>query len=358
MFYREAGDFKTTYAADNQTFPIAFDRWRYWAVLFVAIVVIPLVINEYWANALLLPFLIYAIAAIGLNILTGYCGQVSLGTGGFMAVGAYATYKLMTAFVWMDMVTVTLLSGLVTAVVGVLFGLPSLRIKGFYLAVATLAAQFFLVWIFNRVPWFYNYSASGQINAPERLMFGVPVTGPNAEVWVKYLFILGFVIVLAWVARNLTRGSVGRQWMAIRDMDIAAEIIGVNPLRAKLSAFAVSSFFVGVSGALLFSVYLGAVEVGEAYGINKSFLVLFMVIIGGLGSIFGSFAGAAFMVLLPVALKILGVDMLGWPTNIVAYIQLIIVGALIIFFLIVEPHGLAQLWRLAKEKLRLWPFPH
>jgi len=358
MFYREAGDFKTTYAADNQTFPIAFDRWRYWAVLFVAIVVIPLVINEYWANALLLPFLIYAIAAIGLNILTGYCGQVSLGTGGFMAVGAYATYKLMTAFVWMDMVTVTLLSGLVTAVVGVLFGLPSLRIKGFYLAVATLAAQFFLVWIFNRVPWFYNYSASGQINAPERFMFGVPVTGPNAEVWVKYLFALGFVIVLAWVARNLTRGSVGRQWMAIRDMDIAAEIIGVNPLRAKLTAFAVSSFFVGISGALLFSIYLGAVEVGEAYGISKSFLVLFMVIIGGLGSIFGAFAGAAFMVLLPVVLKILGVDMLDWPTDIVAHIQLIIVGALIIFFLIVEPHGLAQLWRLAKEKLRLWPFPH
>ncbi|MAN14961.1 branched-chain amino acid ABC transporter permease [Alterinioella nitratireducens] len=358
MFYREAGDFKTTYAADNQTFPIAFDRWRYWAVLFVAVFVIPLVINDYWANALLIPFLIYAIAAIGLNILTGYCGQVSLGTGGFMAVGAYATYKLMTAFVWMDMVTITLLSGLITAGVGVLFGLPSLRIKGFYLAVATLAAQFFLVWIFNRVPWFYNYSASGQINAPERMMFGVPVTGPNAEVWVKYLFALGFVIVLSWVARNLTRGSVGRQWMAIRDMDIAAEIIGVNPLKAKLTAFAISSFFVGVSGALLFSIFLGAVEVGEAFGISKSFLVLFMVIIGGLGSIFGSFAGAAFMVLLPVVLKIVGVDMFGWPTDIVQHLQFVIVGGLIVFFLIVEPHGLAQLWRLAKEKLRLWPFPH
>ncbi|WP_306047464.1 branched-chain amino acid ABC transporter permease [Nioella sp. MMSF_3534] len=358
MFYREAGDFKTSYSQDNQTFPIAFDRWRYYLVLFVAIVVIPLTISDYWANSLLLPFLIYVIAALGLNILTGYCGQVSLGTGGFMAVGAYATYKLMTAFPWMDMVSVTILSGLVTAIVGVLFGLPSLRIKGFYLAVATLAAQFFLVWLFNRVPWFYNYSASGQINAPERTMFGMAVTGPNAEVWVKYLFCLFFVIVLAWIARNLTRGSVGRQWMAIRDMDIAAEIIGVNPLKSKLTAFAISSFFVGVSGALLFSVYLGAVEVGEAFGIQKSFLVLFMIIIGGLGSIFGSFAGAAFMVLLPVLLKIIGVDLLGWPTDIVAHIQLIIVGGLIVFFLIVEPHGLAQLWRLAKEKLRLWPFPH
>jgi len=358
MFYREAGDFKTSYSADNQTFPIAFDRWRYYLVLFVAIVVIPLTISDYWANSLLLPFLIYAIAALGLNILTGYCGQSSFGTGGFMAVGAYTTYKLMTAFPWMDMVTITILSGVTTAIVGVLFGLPSLRIKGFYLAVATLAAQFFLVWLFNRVPWFYNYSASGMINSPERRMFGLAVTGPNAEVWVKYLFCLFFVIVLGWVARNLTRGSLGRQWMAIRDMDIAAEIIGVNPLRSKLSAFAISSFFVGVSGALLFSVYLGAAEVGEAFGIQKSFLVLFMIIIGGLGSIFGSFVGAAFMVLLPVLLKIIGVDLLGWPTDIVAHIQLVIVGALIVFFLIVEPHGLAQLWRLAKDKLRLWPFPH
>ena len=358
MFYREAGDFKTSYAEDNQTFPIMFDRYRYYAVLAVAVLIVPFVINDYWANSLLIPFLIYAIAAIGLNILVGYCGQVSLGTGGFMAVGAYATYKLMTAFPWMDMVSVTLLSGLVTALVGVLFGLPSLRIKGFYLAVATLAAQFFLVWLFNRVPWFYNYSASGQISAPERTMFGMAVTGPNAEVWVKYLFCLFFVVLLAWVARNLTRGSIGRQWMAIRDMDIAAEIIGVNPLRAKLTAFAISSFFVGVSGALLFSVYLGAVEVGEAFGINKSFLVLFMIIIGGLGSIFGAFAGAAFMMLLPVFLKIFGVDMMGWPADIVAHFQLVIVGGLIIFFLVVEPHGLAQLWRLAKEKLRLWPFPY
>ncbi len=223
---------------------------------------------------------------------------------------------------------------------------------------ATLAAQFFLVWLFNKVPWFYNYSASGQINAPERTVFGVLVTGPNTEAWAKYLICLVFVTIAGIIARNLTRGSVGRKWMAIRDMDIAAEIIGVNPLTAKLSAFAVSSFFIGVSGALFFAVYLGAVEVGEAFGINKSFLVLFMVIIGGLGSIFGSFAGAAFLVLLPVALKIVGVDVLGWPTDIVSHLQLVIVGALIVIFLIAEPHGLAQLWRVAKEKLRLWPFPY
>ncbi|TNF64162.1 MAG: branched-chain amino acid ABC transporter permease [Rhodobacteraceae bacterium] len=358
MLYREAGDFKTSYVADSQTFPIAFDRWRYYAVLAVAFLVVPFLVNDYWVNAILVPFLIYSIAAIGLNILTGYCGQVSLGTGGFMAVGAYACYKLMTAFPDVNIVIHIILAGGITAAVGTLFGLPSLRIKGFYLAVATLAAQFFLVWLFNKVSWFYNYSASGQINAPERSVFGVAVTGPNVEPWAMYMICLVFCFACAVIARNLTRGTLGRTWMAIRDMDIAAEIIGVNPLKAKLTAFAISSFFVGISGALFFAVYLGAVEVGEAFGIQKSFIVLFMIIIGGLGSIFGSFAGAALLVVLPVFLKLLGVDLLGWPTDIVAHIQLVIVGLLIILFLILEPHGLAQLWRVAKEKLRLWPFPH
>ncbi|MFK7763444.1 MAG: branched-chain amino acid ABC transporter permease [Roseobacter sp.] len=358
MLYREAGDFSTTYSEDSQTFPIRFDRYRYYVVLFIAIVVIPFLVNDYWVNSIFMPFLIYSIAAIGLNILVGYCGQVSLGTGAFMAVGAYACYKLMTSFPDVSMFIHILLAGGITAAVGVLFGLPSLRIKGFYLAVATLAAQFFLVWMFNKVSWFYNYSASGQINAPERDTFGVLITGPNTEAWATYLFCLFFTILSAVLARNLTRGSMGRQWMAIRDMDIAAEIIGVNPLKAKLTAFAVSSFFVGISGALFFSVYLGAVEVGEVFGINKSFLVLFMIIIGGLGSIFGSFAGAAFLVLLPVVLKVIGADWLGWPTDIVAHLNLVIVGGLIVVFLIAEPHGLAQLWRVAKEKLRLWPFPH
>ncbi|KKM10851.1 hypothetical protein LCGC14_1721690, partial [marine sediment metagenome] len=281
MLYREAGDFKTSYEADSQTFPIRLDRLGYYLILAVAVLIVPFVIDSYWVNAVFLPFLIYAIAALGLNILTGYCGQVSLGTGGFMAVGAYSVYKLMTAFPDVNIAIHVILSGFITAAVGVLFGLPSLRIKGFYLAVATLAAQFFLVWLFNRVPWFYNYSASGQISAPERTLLGVRITGPETQAWAVYLFCLAFLVGSAWIARNLTRGSVGRKWMAIRDMDIAAEIIGVNPLSAKLSAFAVSSFFVGISGALFFSVYLGAVEVGEVFGINKSFLVLFMIIIGG-----------------------------------------------------------------------------
>ncbi|WP_112321264.1 branched-chain amino acid ABC transporter permease [Oceanibium sediminis] len=388
MFYREAGDFKTSYAADGQTFPIAFDRWRYMIVVAIGFLAIPLFITEYMANAVLIPFLIWSVIAIGLNILTGYCGQVSLGTGGFMAVGAYACYKFMTGLdVWyvsacegganlfflctgvatysvlfelpeFNIAFSVLMGGLTTAAVGLLFGLPSLRIKGFYLAVATLAAQFFLVWLFNKWSWAYNYSASGQINAPTRELLGFEITGPTATAEVKYLFCLTILFLMAWLARNLTRGRLGRSWMAIRDMDIAAEIIGVNPLKAKLSAFAVSSFFVGVGGALFFSVYLGAVEVGEAFGIQKSFLALFMIIIGGLGSIFGSFAGAAFIVLMPVLLKNIMVGGFGWPTDIAAHFEFIILGGLIIFFLIVEPHGLAALWRTLKEKLRLWPFPH
>ena len=358
MFYREVGDFHTRYSDDSQTFPIRFDRYRYYVILLVAFGILPFLVNDYWSSAILMPFLIWSIAAIGLNILTGYCGQISLGSGGFMAVGAYACYKLMTAFPGLNIVFCIVLAGLITAAVGMVFGLPSLRIKGFYLAVATLAAQFFLVWLFNRVPWFYNYSASGQITAPERTLVGIPVTGPNVAAWSQYMFCLLFVFTLAWCARNMTRGSLGRKWMAIRDMDIAAEIIGVNPLATKLSAFAVSSFYIGIAGALFFAVYLGAVEATDAFGINKSFLVLFMIIIGGLGSILGSFIGAAFIVLMPVFLKNLLVGQFGWDTALATHFEFIIVGGLIVLFLIAEPHGMSQLWRVVKEKLRLWPFPY
>jgi len=358
MFYREAGEFKTSYKSDQATFLIRFDRYFFWVIVAVAFLVVPFFVNDYWEKAVFIPFFVFALAALGLNILTGYCGQLSLGTGGFMAAGAYACYKLMTGFPDLNILVIVVLSGLITVVVGILFGLPSLRIKGFYLAVATLAAQFFLVWLFNKVPWFYNHSATGQITAPERTLFGFAITGPNATPIATYLFCLTFLFVFSWIARNLVRGRVGRSWMAIRDMDIAAEIIGVNPLMTKLSAFAVSSFYIGMSGALFFSVWHGAAEVTEAFGISQSFIVLFMIIIGGLGSIFGSLVGAAFMVLLPVLFKNIFVGVFGWPTDLSEYLQLMLVGALIIVFLIVEPHGIAALWRTTKEKLRLWPFPH
>jgi branched-chain amino acid transport system permease protein len=358
MLYREAGQFKTGYNTDQQIFPIRQDRRVIMLFLAVAIFAVPLLINDYWAKAVLLPLLVYAMAALGLNILVGYCGQISLGTGGFMAVGAFASYKLTTAFPELNLIIVLLLSGGITAAVGVLFGLPSLRIKGFYLAVATLAAQFFLVWLFNKVEWFYNYNATGQITMPPREVFGFLITGPEATPAVTYLFALGFLIVLALVAKNIVRGRIGRSWMAIRDMDIAAELIGVRPLMAKLSAFAVSSFYVGVAGGLYFTVWFGAVEVTEAFDINQSFQVLFMVIIGGLGSILGSFLGAAFMVLMPILLKNFMVGWLGVAAVTAKHVEITLLGVLIIFFLIVEPHGLARLWQILKEKLRLWPFPY
>ena len=357
MIYREAGQFKESYASDQAIFPIPQDR-VFVLLIAAAALAAPLVANEYWLQAILIPFLIYALAALGLNLLTGYAGLLSLGTGGFMAVGAYSAFKLTTAFPRLNVLVVFLLAGLISAVVGLLFGIPSLRIKGFYLAVATLAAQFFLLWLFNKVAWFVDYASSGTITAPPRTALGVMVTGPEAGAPARYLVALAFVAVFALVAKNLVRGRVGRCWMAIRDRDIAAEIIGIHPLRTKLLAFGVSSFFVGVAGAEYVFLYLGSAET-LAFDINVSFLVLFMIIIGGLGSILGSFLGSAFIVLVPIFLTnvphLVGLTL---PVALQKEIELMVFGGLIIFFLIVEPQGLARLWQVAKEKLRLWPFPY
>jgi len=359
MFYREAGQFKSTYQSDQAIFPIAQDRWFIALVLIAAYVAIPLVANEYWYQAVLIPFYVLALAAIGLNILTGYAGQVSLGTGAFMAVGAYATYKLSTAFPELNIVIVFLMSGVFAAAVGMIFGLPSLRIKGFYLAVATLAAQFFVLWVFNKVGWFYNFSPSGTITAPPREVFGVLVTGPRADPIARYYVVLTFLVVFALAAKNMARGHLGRAWMAIRDMDIAAEIIGIRPLHTKLLAFGISSFYCGVAGALYIFCWLGSAET-EAFDIlNISFPVLFMIIIGGLGSVLGSILGAGFITLLPIFLTnappMVGIHM---GTELQKHIEEIIFGVMIIFFLIVEPAGFNRLWQIAKEKLRKWPFPY
>src|SRR5215510_14513994 len=203
MLYREAGQFKATYRQDQAIFPVVQDRVCVVALLVVAYVAVPLVANEYWLQAILIPFLISSLAALGLNLLTGYAGQVSLGTGGFMAVGAYSAFKLSTAFPQVNVILVFLLSGLVAALVGLVFGVPSLRIKGFYLAVATLAAQFFLIWLFNKVPWFVNYSSSGTITAPTRTLFGVTVTGPAASPGARYMVALAMVVIFALIAKNL-----------------------------------------------------------------------------------------------------------------------------------------------------------
>jgi len=354
MLYRENGQFKTTYRADQQIFPIRQDRIVIAALLAVAFIVVPGLASEYLMRAILIPFLILSLAAIGLNILVGYCGQISLGTGAFMAIGAYAAYNFMVRIEGMPLIVALVLGGVCSTAVGVLFGIPSLRIKGLYLAVATLAAQFFTDWAFLRIKWFTNNSSSGSVSVSELSLLGWTIDTP-AE---KYLFCLAFVCVCALLAKNLVRSHIGREWMAIRDMDVAAAVIGIRPVYAKLTAFAVSSFFVGIAGGLWGFVHLGSWE-PAAFSIDRSFQLLFMVIIGGLGSIMGSFFGAAFIVVLPIVLDNLPY-WFGIPidTALASHLTYMVFGALIVFFLIVEPHGLARLWSTAKEKLRLWPFPH
>jgi branched-chain amino acid transport system permease protein len=317
-------------------------------------VLVPLTASDYLCTAILVPFLVLTLAALGLNLLTGYCGQLSLGSGGFMAIGAYAAYNLCLRVPGMNPIAAILLSGVFATLVGVLVGIPSLRIKGFYLAVATLAAQFFIDWMFARVKWFTNYIPSGSLAAPQLTLGGYTISSPQE----KYLLCLAMVAVFALLAKNLVRSRIGRSWMATRDMDVAAEIMGIRPLSAKLSAFAVSSYLIGVAGALWAFVHLGSWE-PLAFDINRSFQILFMVIIGGLGSILGCFLGAAFITMLPLFLNQLpGWFGAQWTTATVANLEAMVFGVLIVFFLAVEPRGLARLWQIAKEKLRLWPFPH
>ena len=352
MFYRENGQFKTSYTADQAIFPIRQDRIVIVAILLVGFLGVPLVATEYVYTGILIPFLILTLATIGLNLLTGYCGQVSLGTGAFMAIGAYAAYNLALRVPGINLLVAFALAGAIAALAGVLFGLPSLRIKGFYLAVATLAAQFIIDWVFIRIKWFTNYATNA--TAPELVCFGIPLDRAMR----RYLFTLIIVVVMALVAKNLVRGATGRAWMAVRDMDIAAEIIGIRLLRTKLLAFAVSSFYCGVAGALWGFVHLGAWE-PLTFDVNRSFQILFMVIIGGVGSILGSFLGAAFIFAVPILINQVPVAFgVPIPTALGSDLEAMVFGVLIIFFLIVEPHGLARLWQLGKEKLRLWPLPH
>jgi branched-chain amino acid transport system permease protein len=354
MFYRENGQFKTSYRSDQQIFAISQDRMAIGLLLAVAFIVLPLSASDYAFRAIFIPFLILSLAAIGLNILVGYCGQISLGTGAFMAVGAYAAFNLHVRIPDMPLIASLVGGGVCAMIFGVLFGIPSLRIRGLYLAVATLAAQFFTDWFINRVPWVTNHSSSGSVSVGSLQFSGISLDPPVA----KYLFCAALVLVFGYLAKNLVRSTIGREWMAIRDMDVAAAVIGIRPVYAKLSAFAISSFIVGVAGAMWGFIHLGAWE-PSAFNIDKSFQLLFMVIIGGLGSIVGSFFGAAFIVLLPLFLNQVP-HMLGLPlsTATASHLEHMIFGALIVFFLIVEPHGLARLWLTARQKLRVWPFPH
>ena len=237
MIYRENGQFKVNYRADQQIFPIAQDRFFVLGLIALAAVAVPMLASDYTLKAILVPFLILSLAAIGVNILVGYCGQISLGSGAFMAVGAYMAYNVFVRIDGMPLIIALLSGGFFATVVGVIFGIPSLRVKGLYLAVATLAAQFFCDWAFSRISWFTNDSSSGSVAVSDLTVLGWTINTPVA----KYLFCLAFVSLFALLAKNLVRSSIGRQWMAIRDMDVAAAVIGIRPVYAKLSAVAVSS---------------------------------------------------------------------------------------------------------------------
>jgi branched-chain amino acid transport system permease protein len=354
VIYREAGQFKASYVEDARVFPIRQDRFFIWGLLAFASLAVPLFGTDYWYNAILIPFLILSLAALGLNILTGYAGQLSLGSAAFMAVGAFGAFNFAVRLPKIPVLVDFILAGLVAAAVGLVFGLPSLRIKGFYLAVATLAAQFFIEWLLTKFPWFSNDSSSGVINAPRVVILGFAFDHPVR----RYLLTLAIVVALAAAAKNMVRSRVGRAWMAVRDMDVAAEVVGIPMLKTKLLAFGISSFYCGVAGALWAFLYLGSVE-PQAFDLSRSFQVLFMIIIGGMGSILGSFLGAAFIVLLPIFLNITAHALFSHAgSSLASNLEIMVFGALILFFLVAEPHGLARLWQTGKEKLRLWPFPH
>ena len=352
MLFTESGQFSRHYREDRRVFRLRQNRVALWLALLFAFVAVPLLGNDYWFNAILVPFLVLSLAGLGLNLLTGYAGQLSLGSAAFMAVGAFAAYNFLVRIPGFPLLLAFALGGGVAALVAVLFGLPSLRIKGFYLLVSTLAAQFFVPWLLVKYSWFTNHNTSGVITAPPLHWLGFDLGSPQG----RYLLTLGVVVALFWLGKNLVRSDLGRSWMAVRDMDTAASVIGIPLLGTKLLAFAISGFYLGVAGCLWAFAYLGTVE-PHGFDLGRSFQILFIIIIGGLGSILGNFLGAAFIVLFPVLLSHLAGYL---PAGLldsgqVENLQKVIFGLLIIAFLIKEPQGLAQLWQRLRTRLRIWP---
>ncbi len=355
MIHRECGILKTTYEADMALYPLPIARWTVAAIAVLMFVVLPVSLEDYYLSLINLVS-IAIVGAIGLNLLVGYTGQISVGHGAFMSVGAYTAANLATrldAPFWLAL----LAGGLMAAAVGAVVGIPSLRIKGLYLAIATLAGQLIIEWVINHVTWISGgVQASIEVGRPR---LGSYVIETQREM---YVFLLVFVVLAIVAALNLLRSRVGRALIAIRDHDVAAEIIGINIFRYKLLAFAISSFYAGVTG-VLYTYYLGIANY-EQFQITVSIDYLAMIIIGGLGSILGSIFGAIFVTLLPIVIRYtmeaFG-GLLFSPAavrNIIPNLRLIMFGVLIIFFLIVEPEGLNRLWRNIRNYFRVWPFAY
>jgi branched-chain amino acid transport system permease protein len=352
---RECGIYQTTYQADMALYPYPLARYSALGAL-VLLGLVPIAVDSHLMSLINLMALA-SIGAIGLNILVGYTGQVSLGHGAFMMVGAYTAAVLTTRYglpFWLGLPA----GGAVAAMVGAFFGIPSLRIKGLYLAIATLAAQFIIEWGINHSTWISG-GVQSTLYVPTPTLLGWEI---NTE-YRRYYMILP-VGVLAYVAAlNLVRSRVGRAFIAIRDRDVAAEIIGVDIFRYKLLAFAVSSFYAGVAGAL-WTYYLKIANY-EHFTLVTSVQYLAMIIIGGLGSVLGSVFGAIFITLLPIVLVyvvegIAGIFGFTYASiaDFLANLRLIMFGGLIILFLAIEPEGLYRLWGNVRRYFRLWPFSY
>ena len=340
----------TTLTLDTPKVDLVPDWAAAAAVIAIAYGIVPFIGSSYLFEAILLPFLALSLAAVGLNLLTGYAGQVSLGSAAFMAVGAFTAYNVNLRIPGMPLVGSLAFAGLTAAAVGLVFGLPSLRLRGFYLAVSTLAAQFFVQWALTKFGWFSNYNPSGVIDAPPLRIAGLSFDGAVG----RYIFALTVVVVLTALAYRLAQSQTGRSFIAIRDNEIAARVIGVPVLKTKLLAFAVSSFIIGVAGVLWAFAYLRTVE-PAGFNLDRSFQILFIIIIGGLASIRGAFFGAALIVVFPLVLSRVGGFLLGdvFDSGILDMSQRIVIGALIIIFLIAEPDGLVALWDRLKSKFAL-----
>jgi branched-chain amino acid transport system permease protein len=335
-------------------YQIPLSRFGLGALLVALFGVVPAVAGDYALSILNLVG-IASVGALGLNLLVGYAGQISLGQGGFMAVGAYTAALLVLrlgAPFWVALPA----AGAVTAVVGCVFGIPSLRVKGLYLAIATLAAQFIIEWNLLHSAWITGQGAQGAL-VIEPAALGALVLDTERR---KYYLIMTVALLATVVARNIVRTYLGRAFVAIRDQDIAAETMGVNIFRYKLLAFATSSFYAGVTGGLW--AYYTQVVSYEHFLINTSIDYLAMIIIGGLGSVPGSILGAAFITLMPAGIRD-GLEVLkrlGLPGGLgyFSYAREILFGLVIVLFLVFEPEGLYRIWRRTKDYFRLWPFAY
>ncbi len=366
MYYREAGRLVKSFAADRRMLPLKEDRLIS-AIFLIGVMYIgvTLLASDYVLSAILIPMMVLGVATLGLNIATGYTGQLSLGTAGFMCFGAFAAFNLMLRVEWMNIPLAFFLAGVIAGLVGIVFGLPSLRIKGFYLIVSTLAAQFFAEWVFNAYPWFLNYTSSGVVALPPHHYRVFPfqeLVGLDTHFWHtyqgRYLITLTTTLLLILACKNLVRSATGRNWMAVRDMDIAANVIGISVAKTKLQAFFISTFYCGIAGAMYCYCYIGNLDF-MIFNLRRSFLVMFMVIVGGLGSILGSFLGAIFVYGWPILITRMGDWIFGGGTLDTAFVEnnsKIVVGTIIIVLLIREPGGFAALWNTTKTKLRVWPF--